>query len=93
MEVKITSNYQEVSSRAASRVAAEIIKRKEPVLGLPTGETPKRTYDILCQYCDDGIVDYSRVTTFNLDEYYPIKPDAPGIFTIIWRKSSLGRSI
>jgi glucosamine-6-phosphate deaminase len=45
------------------------------VLGLPTGSTPKGIYQQLVKAHREGL-DFSRVTTFNLDEYYPIEQDA-----------------
>ena len=63
-----------------SRVAADIliraIKRKpDSVLGLATGSTPKGVYRELVRRFDDGEVDFSAVTTFNLDEYLGLPPD------------------
>src|SRR5829696_2869450 len=46
------------------------------VLGLPTGSTPVGLYRELIRLRKDGL-DFSRVITFNLDEYYPMQPDDP----------------
>jgi glucosamine-6-phosphate deaminase len=47
------------------------------VLGLPTGSTPVGLYRELIRLHHDAGLDFSRVITFNLDEYYPMQPDDP----------------
>src|SRR3989441_13062102 len=46
------------------------------VLGLATGSTPPGVYEELIRRHQAGDVDFSRVVTFNLDEYYPMAPDS-----------------
>src|SRR5262245_35857362 len=46
------------------------------VLGLPTGSTPVGLYRELIRLHREAGLDFSRVVTFNLDEYYPIDPDS-----------------
>src|SRR5438309_7806917 len=46
------------------------------VLGLPTGSTPVGLYRELIRLHKEGL-DFSRVVTFNLDEYYPMPKDDP----------------
>jgi glucosamine-6-phosphate deaminase len=47
------------------------------VLGLATGSTPIGIYRELIRRHQAGAVDFARVITFNLDEYYPMAPDRP----------------
>jgi glucosamine-6-phosphate deaminase len=47
------------------------------VLGLPTGSTPVGLYRELIRLHREAGLDFSRVITFNLDEYYPMRPDDP----------------
>src|SRR5262249_365787 len=47
------------------------------VLGLPTGSTPVGLYRELIRLHKEAGLDFSRVVTFNLDEYYPMFPDDP----------------
>lgn len=47
------------------------------VLGLPTGSTPVGMYRELIRLHREHGLDFSRVITFNLDEYYPMAPDDP----------------
>ncbi|MBR4768184.1 MAG: glucosamine-6-phosphate deaminase [Lachnospiraceae bacterium] len=77
MKTEILKNYDEVSARAAEIVSEAIRKKPDITLGLPTGETPIGLYDRLSDLYRKGELDFSRVTTFNLDEYYPIDPENP----------------
>ena len=75
MEIQIVENYGEMS-RAAADIFAEVINsNKKCVLGLATGDTPIGTYERLVEDYEAGKLDFSGVTTVNLDEYYPITPD------------------
>jgi glucosamine-6-phosphate deaminase len=47
------------------------------ILGLPTGSTPVGLYRELIRLHKEAGLDFSRVVTFNLDEYYPMTPDDP----------------
>ncbi|MBS3825083.1 glucosamine-6-phosphate deaminase [Candidatus Bipolaricaulota bacterium] len=80
VSVEVESNYEEMSKKAAREVGKEILMHQAPVLGLPTGETPKGMYRLLVKYYEHGLVDFSNVTTFNLDEYYGISKDHPKSF-------------
>lgn len=72
MNVIICKNYEEVSEKAAGIFKKQINDKPECVLGLATGSTPEGMYSRLVDMYNNGEVDFSRVTTFNLDEYYPI---------------------
>jgi glucosamine-6-phosphate deaminase len=69
MQIIVTSDYQEMSLRAALLVAAHIIVKPELVLGLATGSTPIGMYVELARMQSTLRLDFSKVTTFNLDEY------------------------
>ncbi|MBO5909656.1 MAG: glucosamine-6-phosphate deaminase [Clostridia bacterium] len=62
-------NYEELSRISAGMIAAQVIMKPNCVLGLATGSTPLGTYAALAKACDDGDVDFSGVTSVNLDEY------------------------
>ena len=69
MEVIVSKNYQEMC-RAAAREVADVINAKpNAVLGLATGSTPVGLYQELARMHQRGELDFSQVTTFNLDEY------------------------
>lgn len=69
--------YEELSQRAADLIAAVIKEKKECVLGLATGSSPLGTYDRLAELCHAGEVDFSAVTSVNLDEYVGLTGDNP----------------
>ncbi len=66
-----------MSERAADLVASQLILKPDSVLGLATGSTPIGMYEILSEKYLNKEIDFSKVTTFNLDEYYPIKRSDP----------------
>jgi glucosamine-6-phosphate deaminase len=68
-------SYDELSKKAAQIVVEELAKKPDAVLGLPTGSTPIGMYKELTELNKSGKVDFSKVKTFNLDEYLPIKRD------------------
>lgn len=80
MEIIIESS-PEAASRVAARVVAKQIRLKpDTVLGLPTGSTPLGLYSELIRLHREEGLDFSRVTTFNLDEYVGLGPDHPASY-------------
>ncbi|MBO5648609.1 MAG: glucosamine-6-phosphate deaminase [Clostridia bacterium] len=74
MKIIVCENYQEMSSRAAE-IIADLVKAKPScVLGLATGSTPVGMYRELIAKTAAGEISFRDVTTYNLDEYYPIAP-------------------
>lgn len=77
MRVIVCEDYEEMSRAGARIFAAQLLLYPESVLGLATGSTPVGLYRELCRMYKAGEIDFSRITTFNLDEYYPISPENP----------------
>lgn len=75
MNVVKCGNYSELSLFAANEIADVIRNKPDAVLGLATGSTPVGMYNILSQMYSDGELDFSEITSVNLDEYYPISPE------------------
>lgn len=75
MKIQKFDNYNDMSSAAADILAKQINIKNDSVLGLATGSTPVGMYKKLVEMCNAGIVDFSKVKTVNLDEYYPISPE------------------
>ncbi|HET7040339.1 MAG TPA: glucosamine-6-phosphate deaminase, partial [Gemmatimonadales bacterium] len=77
----IAPDHDSLARRLADRIveiiAREVAAKGRCVLGLATGSTPVGIYRELIQRHRAGEVDFSRVVTFNLDEYYPMPPDSP----------------
>ncbi|MFU8793788.1 MAG: glucosamine-6-phosphate deaminase [Dethiobacteria bacterium] len=86
MIVKILENYMELSKIAASMVAGEIKRDDKLVLGLATGSTPEGMYAELIRKFKAGEVDFTDVTTFNLDEYASLAPDHPQSYHFFMNK-------
>ena len=77
MEIQILSSYQEIS-KAAARVVASILNAKpNAVLSLATGSTPLGLYKELARMHKEEGLDFSKVTTFNLDEYVGLTQNHP----------------
>ena len=64
-----TKTYEELSKKAAELIAAQILVKPNCVLGLATGSSPVGTYKELIKKNEQGIIDFSTVTSVNLDEY------------------------
>ena len=69
MEVIINETYEEMSRSAADAVAEVLNAKPNAVLGMATGSTPLGVYQELVRHAQGGELDFSHVTTFNLDEY------------------------
>ncbi|MDY6826072.1 MAG: glucosamine-6-phosphate deaminase [Bacillota bacterium] len=69
MELRVVESYDQLSEKAAEIVAAEVKQNRRAILGLATGSTPEGMYAVLAGYHRDNKIDFSGVTTFNLDEY------------------------
>ena len=68
----------DAASRRAARFVAELVRKKPNcVLGLATGNTPLGTYRELIRLHKEEGLDFSQVTTFNLDEYVGLGPAHP----------------
>ena len=62
-------DYKDMSRKAANIISAQIIMKPNCVLGLATGSTPIGTYEQLVEWYHKGDLDFSKVTSVNLDEY------------------------
>ncbi len=81
---KIPTQIYDTSTAASRMVAREIAalirakaeKGETCVLGLATGSTPTSVYGELVRLHQEDGLSFKNVVTFNLDEYYPMQPDA-----------------
>lgn len=69
MRIIRTKNYDEMSRKAAAIISAQVIIKPDCVLGLATGGTPVGTYKNIVEWYNNGDLDFSEVTSVNLDEY------------------------
>ena len=75
LKIVVKGNYEEMSKYAAGIIADLIRRKPDCVLGLATGSTPIGTYRELIRLHKEEGLDFSRVKTFNLDEYLGIGMD------------------
>ncbi|MBQ8591417.1 MAG: glucosamine-6-phosphate deaminase [Lachnospiraceae bacterium] len=75
MRIIKTKDYARMSSAAANIIAAQITLKPNCVLGLATGSSPVGTYKELVAKYENGDLDFSQVTSVNLDEYKGLSPE------------------
>ena len=77
MKILKVKNYDELSQMTANLIAEQVKQKPTSVLGFATGSTPIGTYEKLVQMYKNGEIDFSNVTTFNLDEYRGLNKKNP----------------
>lgn len=75
MKIYCGEDYKEMSRKAANIISAQIILKPDCVLGLATGSTPIGTYEQLIDWYKKGDLDFTNVTSVNLDEYKGLSGD------------------
>ena len=75
MRVICAKDYADVSRKAANIIAAQVHLKPNCVLGLATGSSPVGTYQELIKKYESGELDFSKVSTVNLDEYVGLPKD------------------
>lgn len=75
MVIYKAKDYHDMSRKAANILSAQIIMKPNCVLGLATGSSPVGTYEQLIEWYKKGDLDFSKVTSINLDEYRGLAPD------------------
>ncbi len=74
MKILVLENYEELSVAAGQLYLRQLQQKPDSVLGFATGSTPLGLYRFLAEQNRLGVIDFAKVTTFNLDEYYPMEP-------------------
>lgn len=69
MKIYAAKDYEDLSRKAANIIAAQVIMKPDSVLGLATGSTPVGTYRELIRHYNEGDIDFSNISSINLDEY------------------------
>ena len=91
MEVIVVPAAQDVALAAAGIISRLVAGKPGAVLGLATGASMKRVYAELVLAHHDHALDFSRVTTFNLDEYVGLSPSHPASFHSFMEEHFLSR--
>lgn len=74
MKLITVNSYEELSRKGANLIAAQVLIKPRCVLGLATGSSPLGIYRHLIEMCQRKDLDFSGVTSVNLDEYVGLKP-------------------
>lgn len=69
MNVLVYDNEEQIGIAAGYYMCGQVLAKPNSVLGLATGSTPLKPYSHMINLFKNGSVDFSKVTTFNLDEY------------------------
>ena len=77
MKIIRAKDYKDMSRKAANIISAQVIMKPNCVLGLATGGTPVGTYKQLIDWYNKDDLDFSEVTTVNLDEYRGLPRENP----------------
>jgi len=92
--VVVLEDHEAIAREVAARIAGIVRARNEEgrhaVLGLATGSTPIGVYRELIRLHREEGLDFSRVITFNLDEYYPMDPASPHSYVRFMWENFLG---
>lgn len=91
MKIIKAKDYNDMSRKAANIISAQVILKPDCVLGLATGSTPMGAYDQLADWCEKGDIDFSQVSTYNLDEYRGLSHDDPQSYHYFMRKNFYDR--
>ena len=91
MKVTVFDNERVLARTLAVQIAASLGQNPSLVLGLPTGRTPIRLYHELGSLHKNSQADFSRATTFNLDEFVGVTRDDPGSYHTFMREHLFSR--
>ena len=69
MNILVYDNDEQIGIAAGNYICGQVLAKPDSVLGLATGSTPLKAYAQMIKLYESGAVDFSRVKSFNLDEY------------------------
>ena len=91
MRIRVFRTAREAARAAAAAVAAQLARKPDSVLGLPTGRTSLAVYDELARLFKSGGTDFSRAHTFNLDEFVGLLPNDKRSYCAFMQKHLFAR--
>lgn len=77
MKIIIVKDYEEASKKAAEIMIKQVQDKPNSILGLATGSTPIRMYELMKEDHKKNGTSYAKVKTYNLDEYYGLERTHP----------------
>jgi glucosamine-6-phosphate deaminase len=91
LPVTVYANQDIASKKVARRITDLIVSKKlkgeNAILGLATGVTPIGVYRELVRIHKEEGLSFKNVITFNLDEYFPMKPTSPQSYVIFMKEN------
>ena len=93
MRIIHAKDYEDMSRKAAAIIAAQVVTDPTCVLGLATGSTPIGTYQNLIKAYEAGDLDFSQVSTYNLDEYRGLSHDDPQSYHYFMKENLFDRIV
>ena len=87
MKIIVAPTYEKLGEHAAAVMGAQILLKPNCVLGLATGSTPLSLYSELGKRCKEGILNFAKVKTVNLDEYYGLGLESDQSYVYFMRKN------
>jgi glucosamine-6-phosphate deaminase len=89
--VRVFETPATLARALARHIARSLAAQPTLVLGLATGRTPIPLYRELVRLHSAGGADFSRATTFNLDEFLGVGPEDPRSYRAFMQKHLFGR--
>lgn len=80
MKLYVEKDYDAMSRRVAAMIIEEMNYNPRSVLGMSTGGTPMGTYELLIKAYEEKKIDFSRIKTFNCDEYIGLHGEDPNSY-------------
>jgi len=80
MRILIEKNYELLSKKATDYFKNLIVKGDVKTVAFPTGLTPLNFYKELVRLYKEKEIDFSNITGFLIDEYYPISNNSKDSF-------------
>lgn len=90
IKLHVEADYGAMSRKAADIFEEALRKKPEGVFGFATGGTPEGLYAELARRHKENGLDFSKATSFNLDEYFPIKADEAQSYSRFMREKLFG---
>lgn len=87
MRIVTFGDTQGLAAAASSLIGAQVLQKADSVLGFATGSSPLGTYAALAEDCQRGILDFSQVRTYNLDEYVGLPAEHPQSYAYFMREN------
>jgi glucosamine-6-phosphate deaminase len=90
--ISIFATPDDAADAVAAFMLARVLRKPEAVLGLATGQTPRRVYARLIEAVVHGQASFSSITTFNLDEYCGLSAQHPDSFAAYMHRELFSRT-